>query len=188
MVYYIFSRNKYTCDTIIVMSDDNLDEIEVPQKKQGRVQHTLRWQAHEYAYTRKPADWYWKVGIVAFGVAAASYVLDNILFSILTIIGGFTFALFGAKKPDMLDMEISPKGIRIHNKLHPYSELDFFWVSEHSSEPKILIQGVAMLRTHIILPLGDLDPEDARDELLKYMKEDEIAEPMTQRIIDRTGF
>lgn len=170
------------------MNEEETEFIEVPQKKQSHTRHTLRWQAYEFTYVRKPSEWYWKVGIITAGVTAAAYVLENYLFSILTVIGGFTFALFGAKKPDVLDMEISSKGVRIQTKLYPYSELKYFWILEDSPEPKILLQAAGMLHTHIVLPLGDADPEDVRTELLEHIEEKEMAEPITQRIIDRTGF
>lgn len=170
------------------MSKEYSEKSTISQKESRRSSNTLNWQAHEYVYTRKSSDWYFKVGIITIGIIIASYILNNYLFAILAAISGFTFALFGAKKPDILNMEVSPRGVRVHTKLYPYSELDFFWVSENIEEPKILLQGSGLLHTHIILPLGDMDSEDIRVELLKYIDEEEIAEPIIHRIIDHTGF
>ena len=158
------------------------------EKKESRNAHTLHWQALEFTYIRKTNEWYWVVGIMTIGIAVAAYFLNNFLFTILALLGGFSLALFGAKKPEMLDMEISSKGVRVMNKLYPYSNLEIFWISEVGSEPKILFTGTGLLHTHITLPLGDMDPEDVRDELTKYLDEEEIAEPMIQRVIDQTGF
>lgn len=149
---------------------------------------TFRWQAPEFNYQRKRGDWYLKVGILTFSIAVAAYVLNNFLFSILTLLSGFTLALFGAKQPEVIDMEISNKGVRIHDTLHPYSELEHFWISEEGREPKVLLHGRRMLHTDIIMPLGDADPEMVREELLKNLEEEEMAEPFVQRLIDRIGF
>ena len=172
------------------MTMDEYEEQQAPYE-QGMVRgsrHEIVWEAPEYIYQRKSRDWYWKMGIVAFGIAAAAYILHNILFGILIIIASFTVALFGAKQPETLRISISSKGVRVNNQLYPFSELDAFCILDRIIEPKILLQSKGLLHSLVSIPLGKADPDEIHEMLSQYLREEEMDESFTQRIIDKTGF
>ncbi|MBI5816923.1 MAG: hypothetical protein HZB09_00660 [Candidatus Yonathbacteria bacterium] len=146
------------------------------------------WSALEYPIREKTTDWYWALGIMAIAGAVASYILGNILFSILILLGAFTVASYGARKPHMVEFEIDRRGIRSGTTLYPHSSLASFWIVEGVEESKILLQSGKIFMPYIIIPLGEENPEMVREVLLNYLKEEEHAEPFAQRIMDYLRF
>ena len=148
----------------------------------------ITWNALEYPVREKTTDWYWALGIMAIAGAVASYILGNILFSILILLGAFTVAAYGARHPHMVEFEIDRRGIRSGATRYPYSSLASFWVIEGAEESKILLQSGKILMPYIVIPLGEEDPEVVREVLLNYLKEEEHVEPFAQRIMDYLRF
>ncbi len=146
------------------------------------------WNALEYPVREKTTDWYWALGIMAVAGAVASYILGNILFSILIILGAFTVAVYGARRPHMVEFEIDRRGVRAGATLYPHSSLASFWVVERAEESKILLQSGKVFMPYVIIPLGEENPEIVREVLLNYIKEEEHAEPISQRIMDYFRF
>lgn len=148
----------------------------------------ITWSALEYPIREKATDWYWALGIMALAGAVASYILGNILFSILIILGAFTTAIYGARHPRVVEFEIDRYGVRAGTTLYPYSSLASFWIIERQDGPKILLQSERFFMTYIIIPLGAEDPEAVRGALINHLKEEEHAEPFAQRIMDYLRF
>jgi len=148
----------------------------------------ITWSTLEYPIREKTTDWYWALGIMAVAGAVASYILANILFSILIILGAFTVAVYGARHPHMVEFEIDRRGIRSGATLYPHSSLTSFWVIEGSEESKILLQSSKVFMPYIVIPLGGENPEMVREVLLNYLKEEEHVEPFAQRIMDYLRF
>jgi hypothetical protein len=146
------------------------------------------WNAPEYPLRAKTADWYWALGIMAIAGAVASYILGNILFSILILLGAFTVAMYGARKPHTVEFEIDHRGLRAGPTLYPHSSLASFWIVEGKDESKILLRSHKPFLPYIIIPLGDNDPHLIRDVLLEYLDEEELTEPISQRIMDYLRF
>lgn len=148
----------------------------------------ITWNALEYPVREKTTDWYWALGIMAIAGAVASYILGNILFSILILLGAFTVAAYGARRPHMVEFEIDRRGVRSGATLYPHSSLASFWIIEGEEESKILLQSGKVLMPYIVIPLGEENPEMVREILLNYLKEEEHVEPFAQRIMDYFRF
>jgi len=151
-------------------------------------QQTISWSAPEYVYVQKSVDWFWALGIIAISGAVLSFFLNNILFSFLLIIGAFSLGLYGARKPEMQDIEISKRGIRINGKLFSYSELHSFWVDQERHEPIILLRVNKFFSPYLSIPLGDMDPEVVEDALAQFIRQREQSEPVFFRAMEYLGF
>lgn len=148
----------------------------------------LEWSAAEYPFREKTTDWYWALGIMAVAGAVASYIVGNFLFAVLILLGAFTVAAYGARRPHVVPFEISRRGIRSDTVLYPYSSLSSFWIIEGEEESKILLQSTKFFMPYISIPLGNTDPEMVRSFLLNFLEEREHIEPITQRIMDYLRF
>ena len=100
----------------------------------------LNWQAHEYLYSEKTADWYWIVSIITISIAIIAIILNNIIFAILIIVSSFTLSLFASRKPEIIDVEINPSGVTVGKTHYPYAHLDSFWVETREFQPKIILK------------------------------------------------
>lgn len=150
--------------------------------------YIIRWQAHEYEYVDKDANWYWAVGIITVAGAVVSLIAGNILFAILILLGGFTLSMHAARKPELMNFEFNPKGVMIDSTMYPYTTLESFWVDDLTN-PKIILKSEKLFMTYIIIPFpDDEDPEEVRDYLGYYLEEEEMYEPFSHKLMEYLGF
>jgi len=148
----------------------------------------ITWNTLEYEQKEKGADWYFVLGIIAISASIASFLLDNILFSILILIGALTLAMYGARKPATINIEINDRGVIISNTLYPFTTLKSFWIEENTTTPKMIIQSEKTFMPYLILSLEDTNIDTVRIFLLEHLKEEELAEPLSQKVMDYLGF
>ena len=144
----------------------------------------LKWRALEFEYFEKSPEWFWSVIIISFAVFAASLVLNNFLFGVLMLISGITIALYGLKKPQTIDIALTPRGLEIQDKFYPYNEMESFWV--HYDPPYTKNLSIYLKKTFAMplkIPLEDFDPNDIREVLIKFVKEKEHIENFTDNLI-----
>ena len=146
------------------------------------------WSAPEYEHKDKGTDWYFALGIIAISASVASFLLNNILFSILILIGAITLAMYGVRKPSILNIEINDRGILVNKTLYPFNTLKAFWVEENTTPPKLIIQSEKTFMPYLILSLENTNTDKVRIFLLEHIKEKELSEPLSQKIMEYLGF
>lgn len=149
----------------------------------------IRWEAPEFHYREKSADWYWILGIIVVVGMLIAIVANNIIFAILIGVGGFVFGVFAGKHPDTLNCELTGKGVRVDHTLYPYSSIDTFWV--HGSEeehPRLLMTLKNQFSMQVIIPIDNIDPDVVREHMLEYVHEMEQQESFTERIMEWVHF
>ncbi len=150
---------------------------------------TIKWQAPEYKYTEKKADWFWAVWIIALSISIASIIYQNILFAVLIIIGSFTLVMYALRKPKMTTFGVSSKGLQIADAFYPYRNLRSFWISDDdTNDKKLLILSNKILSPLISIPLENVDIDKIREILLKSLEEEETEEPLSYKIMEYLGF
>lgn len=128
------------------------------------MQHViLRWQAHERDHNPKSNTWYWVVGIIAIGVAIAAAIMQDYLFSVVAVIGGFALMLVGSAKPPRHTYTLTESGFMVGKDLIPYEKITRFAISEE--EPRHLTIEALTLIGYVKAPLGDMDYRAIRMEL-----------------------
>lgn len=159
---------------------------EVVSKKE--VANEIKWETLEYEYTPKSNNWFWTVGIITVGLAAASVLLDNVLFAIFVVLAGFTISLYAARKPKKILFSLSNRGIRIGDRIYLYENLASFWLRYNPPYQKILlIEPKKFFMPAASVPLGDTDPNEAREYLLKFLKEKYQEESLIETISHLIG-
>src|SRR3989344_4174032 len=66
----------------------------------------VAWLAPEYDFIPKSHQWYWVVGIMTAALVVVAALIRNLLFGILTVLAGFTIALYGARRPKIVRFAI----------------------------------------------------------------------------------
>lgn len=149
----------------------------------------IEWQAHEYFYFEKSGDWFWVVGVAILTGVIISIIFSDYLFAIVLAVGGFSLIVYAKRPPQIIACQINHDGITMGKNIYPYSFLNSFWVDK--SEPhfhKILLKSKKTLMPLVAVPLGDTDPDMARDFLVNYLAEEELSEPLSQKIMEYLGF
>ena len=145
------------------------------------------WQADEYRYREKSRDWFIVVGIIAASLAVASILFDNILFAILILVAASAVIIQSIKKPRRIKFELNKRGILVDDKFYPYSTIDSFGIDEEPT-PKLLAKSKKLLMPLIAIPIEHAQVEPVRAFLKPLLAEEDLEEPLLQKLIEHFGF
>ena len=148
----------------------------------------IQWKAYEYNHREKSSDWFWALGIIAFSAAAAAVIFNNVIFAIFIILSAFTLSMYAARKPSLISIELNDKGIIVDKYLHPYQNIEKFWVDQRSFGNVIVIKSLKKTLPYTTILAGQIDPEEIREYLSRHIEEEEMAEPLVQTITEYLGF
>ncbi len=150
---------------------------------------TIEWSAPEFEYREKTVDWFWIVGIATVTLIALAVIFKNMLWGILAAVGGFSIALYGAKKPATVKFKIGPKGILVGDRMFDYENLESFWINYDPPQKKeLIIKSQKTFMPHVKIMLKNEDPEKIRDYLLQFLDEEKIEESLTATIMEIMRF
>ncbi len=149
----------------------------------------VTWDAPEHHFIEKGGDWFWVLGIVAVSGAVASFIFGNFLFAILILVGAAAMALQAAKPPRILNFMVATRGVRVGDRLYPYSSLQSYCIDEEDPHgPQLLLKSKHIHASLITMPLPD-DSMDEIEELLRSrLQEEQLEEPVAHRILEIFGF
>lgn len=144
------------------------------------------WQDHEYEHKPKGRTWYWVVGIVASGIAVAAIILQNYLFGLIALIGGFTVMLVGSMRPPRHTYTLTENGFMVGRDLIPYTKISRFAITEE--DPKHLTLETQTLIGAIKVPLDKTDFRAIRTELKnRNIQEEKKLDQMVDRVARWVG-
>ncbi len=148
----------------------------------------IRWSAYEHEHIERGGDWFWALGIVAVSVALTSILFGNALFAILIVVAAFTVGIMARTPPELIEFELSDRGIRIGGTLHRYDEIISFWVEdEHGREPLLLVDTTKFMSPNLIIPIEGIDPALVRSFLQERVEEVYMKEPVSHKILEFFG-
>lgn len=175
----------------------------------------IAWTADEHVYTQKNAEWYWTVGIIGATVAALAFIFSNIMFGVFVVVATIALCIVSSKPPRRIDYSINDRGIMIDDRLYTFLSMKAFWI-EHNhgktadstsfvgtdsetgeqvetgnfvyNKPAILIRSSRPVMPYIHIPIEEVDPEEIRDILLKYIPERQMSESQFHKIFEQFGF
>ena len=148
----------------------------------------IQWKAFEYNHREKSSDWFWAVGIIAFSAAAAAIIFHNTIFAIFIVLSAFTLSMYAARKPSLINIELNNQGVIVDKYLFPYKNIEKFWVSERQSGNVLIIKSLKKALPFTTISTEQVDPEEIREYLSRHTKEEEMAEPFVQTMMEYLGF
>lgn len=150
---------------------------------------TISWEAFEHQHIEKTSDWYLALGIIAFVAAGVSVFFGNILFAIVIALGAAVMALVSMRQPSIILFAITPRGVRVDNRLHPYAALASFCIDEESpSGPQLILRSRGMLSPLLVIPLPSEAVEEIDDALAGRLPEEHLEESLSHRLLEFLGF
>ncbi len=150
---------------------------------------SVNWEAPEHRHIEKTTDWYWVVGIIAISASVVSIILDDVLFSIVILLGAATMIVFGHRKPKVLPFEISIRGVRVSETLYGYESLEQYSIDEEALEgPQLILRSKHFFMPLIIIPLPEEYVDDIEAILSERIPEVHMQEPLSHRLLEFFGF
>lgn len=149
---------------------------------------TLRWSAYEHEHVPRGSDWFWALGIVAVSAALVAILFHDILFAIIILVGAGILAMLANIPPDLVEFEISDRGIRVGDTMHRFEEVISFWVEDHGVEsPLLLIDTTKFMAPNLIIPIEHIDHRAVRAFLRERVEEVPMKEPFAHKILEFFG-
>ena len=152
------------------------------------IEALISWKAPAHLYVEKRQDWYWVVGIITVALAATAFIFGEAITGIFVIVAAMTLVIHASKPPAIVDCEVNDRGVRFGDTLYPFLTLDSFCIPHDETPPKILLKSRKLLMPFIVIYIDEVDPEDIRAVLLKYIAETEHREPFLKQILEWLGF
>ncbi len=147
------------------------------------------WEAPEHRHIEKTTDWYWAVGIIAISASAASIMFNNVLFGVVILLAAATMLLFSHRAPKTLTYEISARGLRIQSTLYPFTSLEGFTLDEDAPfGPQLILKSKHFLMPLLIVPVYDEDIDAIDDIVSSRLREAQLEEPLSHRLLEFFGF
>lgn len=154
----------------------------------------IMWVAPEYEHHNHGADWYWAMGIITVSLAIAFVIVDNLLLSIIILLGMGTLLYYAKRGPRIIEFKISKSGILADKTLYSWKSLNSFFILEKEEgtkdyhEPKIMLISKKPFMTHIIIPINEYILEEVHATLAHMLPEVPHTEPLAERVARKLGF
>lgn len=153
---------------------------------------TVEWQTPEYEHFDKDIGWFKAVLIVTVASVILALLFQNFFFALILLLSGFVVMLYGARLPEMINVSLTPKGVRINQNLFPYDRLKSFWISDQHGEgraKKLILEADRFFLPHVVLPLSpEADEGLIREYLLRYLPETHHEESFADVLADLIHF
>ena len=149
---------------------------------------TLRWSAYEHEHVERGPDWFVALGIVTVSIGLVSILFHDLLFAVVIAIAAVTIALLAQHPPELVEFEISERGVRVAGKLHRFDDIVSFWVEDEGDAQSILlIDTTKFMHPNIIIPIEHVDPQSIRAYLSEHVEEVPMKEPLSHKILEFFG-
>ncbi len=145
----------------------------------------LSWQVDEYQRVERSARWYLIAGVIAVALIVYAVATANFLFAVIILMAGVVTLVTSFTAPRRIDVVITDQGVAIGERFYEYKKLRDFSLAYQPPEIKILYLDFASpLNPLLSIPLEETDPNDVRDALLGYCREnlDRTEETLTDRL------
>lgn len=143
------------------------------------------WEAYEHHHDEKHSDWFWILGIMTVAFALASIFLGNTLLGILILLGGAVIAILATREPKIVSYAVTQRGLRIDDRLYPYSTLESFYIDEEGPfGPQLLVKSEKLFMPLLILPLPPDTQDEIEDVIASRLPEEHIEEPLAHKLLE----
>ena len=148
----------------------------------------ISWSAPAHLYVEKKPDWFWVVGIITLALAVTSFLFGEFISGIFVIVAGLALVVHASRPPHTVTYQINDRGILFDDTLYPFVSLDSFWIPHEALPPKLILKSRKLFMPLIVVYIDDIDPEDVRQVLMRYIAEAEHHEPLLKHLMEWVGF
>jgi len=152
------------------------------------IEPIITWSAPEHYHTEKTNDWYWSVGLITLALAAAAFIFGQVITGIFVLVAAAALIIHISHTPRVLNCEINDRGVMVEKTMYPFLTLDSFWIAHDEDPAKLIMKSRKIFMPFIVIHIDDVDPEEVRQVLLRYIAETEHHEPFLMHLLERFGF
>lgn len=150
---------------------------------------SITWEAPEHHHVEKGNDWFFALTIIIISIVIVAILFDNTLFALLLGLAGGAMGVSGAKKPSIIPFAVTVRGIKIDDRLYPFSTLQSYHIEEEDPRgPQLLIKSAKKIMPLMVMPIPTDHIDDIESILKEKLAEEELSEPLLVKILELFGF
>ena len=131
----------------------------------------LAWTAPEFSTpTANPSALFLLLGMFLAIIVYALVENSSIMAITFVLLGTVTF-LHSRKPLKTLDCSITSQGVAVGKEFYDFDNIASFWIVFEADEQSIFLKTRGSIIASVRIPLGDTDPNTAREALLRYARE-----------------
>lgn len=148
----------------------------------------ISWEASEHHHVEKGNDWFFALTVIIIALVVVALLFDNVLFALLIGLAGGALAVAAAKGPRVVPYAVTVRGIKIEDRLYPFSTLDTYHIDEEDPRgPQLFIKSTQRLLPLIIMPIPRDHVDDIEHILKEKLEEEELSEPFLVKVLELFG-
>lgn len=150
---------------------------------------SITWEAPEHHHVEKGNDWFFALAIIVLAIVIVAILFDNTLFALLLGLAGGAIGVAGAKRPSIIPFAVTVRGIKIEDRLYPFSTLESYHIDEEDFRgPQLLIKSSQKIMPLMVMPIPTDHIDDIESILKEKLVEEELEEPLFIKILELFGF
>ncbi len=150
-------------------------------------QQTIRWETPEYIWKPKTIDWFWALGIIAIATSVTAMLMGNVLFGVFILIAAGMLGYFSIRQPEIVEVEIDARNIRIKETKYPFRDIEAFWIDNEKGDNQLLILTKRFFMPLMAIPLADADHDVVREALINNIEERELVDTPAHKVLEGFG-
>ncbi|MBI2451178.1 MAG: hypothetical protein HYV52_02480 [Parcubacteria group bacterium] len=166
-----------------IETEKNQSTPEIATEIAASSDQMFEWQGPDFEKKERGKNWYWIAGISAATLIIISIIFKNYLGALVFFLFTAIFYFENKKQPKIYNFQISPNGIAIGSRHYKFNELESFWI--FNEPPTLSLESKNTLTPYIKIPLGNQEPLQVREFLLKFLLEKEQEEGLTDIIVKK---
>lgn len=150
---------------------------------------SITWEAPEHHHVEKGNDWFFALVIIVLALVVCAILFNNVLLALLIGLAGGALFVSGAKRPSIIPYAVTVRGVKVDDRIYPYSTLDSYRIDEEDHKgPQLLLKSERKLMPLIVIPIP-VDHIDDIDDLLRVnLEEEDLEEPLIVKLLELVGF
>lgn len=150
---------------------------------------SITWEAPEHNHVEKSGEWYAILIIISLAGSATAFAVGNLLFGILIILFAIVATMTSMTIPDIIPYSITQRGVRVNDRLYPFSELESYYIEEEDiNGPQLLLKGQRFFSLLVVIPIPEEDIDDIEELIAARLPEEHLEEPFLVKVMEFFGF
>jgi hypothetical protein len=150
---------------------------------------SIVWEAPEHHHVEKGNDWFFALIIIVVALVIVAILFNNLLFALLIGVAGLALLISSAKKPAIIPYGVTLRGVRIDDRIYPFSSLESYRIDEEDHKgPQLLLKSAKLMMPLMVIPIPPEHVDDIDDILKQNLEEEDLEEPLVVKILELFGF
>jgi len=178
----------YTSGQLINDGEQTQPATTTPQMPEAN-QVLVSWQASEFIENDKNASWYALVAGGTVVIAVLMFVIiRQLISSVVILLMGIVFAVYGSAKPRILQYDITPQELRIGGRVYDFNSIKSFCIIDEGAMPYIQLLLQRRLSVPLIVYVDPTQIDDVAEVLGQFVPYDQKKRDIADKVSSRLHF